>query len=63
MEKEVVRELIQSELTPKNLSESLKEILSGPEREKQIEAYQKLKEKLGGPGASRKTARFILEKM
>ena len=63
MEKEVVRELIQSELNPQNLSESLSKILSGPDREKQILAYQELKEKLGGPGASRKTARLILEKM
>jgi len=63
MEKEVVQELIQSELNPKNLSGSLRKILAGPYREAQIEAYQQLKEKLGGPGASLKTARLILEKM
>ena len=63
MEKEVVQELIQSELNPKNLSESLRKILAGPYRQTQIEAYQQLKEKLGGPGASLKTARLILEKM
>ncbi|MCX2718075.1 lipid-A-disaccharide synthase [Lentiprolixibacter aurantiacus] len=63
MGKEVVEELIQSDLTPNNLSESLRKILSGPEREQQIKDYQELKEKLGGPGASRKTARLILEKM
>lgn len=63
MEREVVKELIQDELNPKNLGESLRKILSGKERENQIEAYQQLKEKLGGPGASLKTARLILEKM
>ena len=63
MEDEVVKELIQSELNPKNLSAALRKILSGPDRENQIQAYQKLKEKLGGPGASSKTARLILEKM
>ncbi len=63
MEKEVVQELIQSELNPKNLSKSLSKIISGPDREKQIKTYQELKEKLGGPGASRKTARLILKKM
>ena len=63
MEREVVKELIQDELNPKNLSKSLRKILTGEEREHQIEAYQQLKEKLGGPGASLKTARLILEKM
>jgi lipid-A-disaccharide synthase len=63
MGKEVVEELIQSALNPKNLSKSLRKILAGPDREVQIQAYQQLKEKLGGPGASLKTARLILEKM
>ena len=63
MAREVVQELIQSELHSKNLSDSLRRILGGPDREMQLKAYQELKEKLGGPGASRKTARLILKKM
>ncbi|WP_276388475.1 lipid-A-disaccharide synthase [Eudoraea chungangensis] len=61
MDKEVVKELIQNDLTPKNLKQELEKILSGPEREQQLEAYNELEKRLGGKGASSKTAALIVE--
>ena len=61
MDKEVVRELIQSDLTVENLRNELKKILTGPQREAQLEAYEILEKKLGGRGASEKAARLIIE--
>ncbi len=63
MGRSVVQELIQSQLNRKNLSAELKKILAGSSREEQLTAYEELKKKLGGPGASGRTARLILEKM
>ncbi len=63
MNKEVVPELIQSNYNRRSLSDELKKILGGSEREAQLNAYTELKTRLGGPGASRKAARLILGKM
>lgn len=59
MQKEVVTELIQNNLTKKRLSTALTAILSGKSRTTQLEEYQALIEKLGGTGASAKTAALI----
>ena len=61
MDKEVVRELIQSDLTVKNLRNELEKILEGPQRKAQLDAYDVLESKLGGQGASEKTAELIIE--
>ena len=61
MGSEVVTELIQSELTPERLEKELDAILEGPRREKQLNAYEKLREKLGGEGASNKAASLIVD--
>ena len=58
---EVVKELIQSDLSVKNLKKELELILTGPQRDAQLEAYGKLEEKLGGGGASKKAAALIVE--
>lgn len=61
MEKEVVKELIQSELTVKNLEQALRDIL-GEEKRKKIESdYSQLKTRLGGPGASERAARLMIK--
>jgi len=60
MDREVVKELIQADLNTKNLKRELQKILDGPEREAQLEAYEKLEAKLGGKGASEKTAALII---
>jgi lipid-A-disaccharide synthase len=60
MDKEVVKELIQNELTTANLKIALENITSDLNCREQIFAdYSILKEKLGGPGASAKTAELI----
>lgn len=61
MEKEVVKELIQNKLTTKNIKKELHEILEGPKREQQFDAYFELEKKLGGKGASQKTAESIIK--
>lgn len=61
MGKEVVRELIQSELTGDNLKAALRNILEGPKREEQLKAYEELEAKLGGTGASSKAAGLIVK--
>lgn len=60
MDKEVVKELIQNKLTAANLKVALESINSDQNCREQILAdYSILKEKLGGPGASAKTAELI----
>jgi lipid-A-disaccharide synthase len=60
MDKEVVKELIQDELNPKNIRLELAKILSGPHRENILKNYEALETKLGGKGASAKTAKLIV---
>ncbi len=61
MGKEVVKELLQDELTTKNLKKELSKILEGPNRREQLDLYSELVQKLGGAGASEKTARLIID--
>ena len=61
MNREVVKELIQNELTSKNLKKELSKIIGGPERERILSDYKVLREKLGGRGASQLAARLIVE--
>jgi len=61
MNKEVVKELIQGKLNTENLKKELSQILEGPKREQQFEAYFELEQKLGGKGASEKTAGSIFK--
>lgn len=61
MDKEVVTELIQNDLTSKNVKNELSKILDGPHRDQQLEAYSALESKLGGKGASTKAASLIVE--
>lgn len=58
-DKEVVKELIQGELTTKNLTKELTKILDEYERAKLFLEYYDLEQKLGGKGASEKTAKLI----
>jgi lipid-A-disaccharide synthase len=62
MKKEVVRELIQNELKAENLIAELKKILFDKEKVAEMKRdYQQLKQKLGGGGASQKTAELMFE--
>ncbi len=62
MDKEVVRELIQGDCTPKSMQAELKKILPGTKKRGEILSdYQKLVEALGSSGASEKAAHVIRE--
>lgn len=61
MDKEVVKELIQGELNYKNLKKELQKILDTNHRENLIKEYNLLESKLGGEGASAKTAQLIIK--
>ena len=58
MNREVVTELIQNDLTTKTLVKELQDILNG-KRSKMLDDYAELREKLGGQGASDKAAEII----
>ncbi|MBZ9652613.1 lipid-A-disaccharide synthase [Psychroflexus montanilacus] len=60
MNREVVKELIQNEFTSKHLKLELDKILDSAKREKLLSDYKDLKTKLGGVGASRRTAELIV---
>ena len=61
MDKEVVKELIQNDLTSWNLILELNKITADKTiREQMFKDYNQLREKLGGSGASEKTAKLIL---
>lgn len=60
MDEEVVTELIQEECTTKLIREELKKILESNHRNTLLEKYALLEDKLGGIGASEKTAKFIV---
>lgn len=61
MDREVVKELIQADLNPENLRRELQRILSADTRQRIFSDYYELEQKLGGAGASQKTARLIYE--
>ena len=61
MDKEVVKELIQNDLNTKNLKAELQKILEPTYRQKLLQEYDVLEQKLGGDGASEKTAKLIVK--
>ena len=60
MDKEVVKELIQQEFNKENLKKELYKILDEEHRKKLFLEYYELEKKLGGKGASAKTAELII---
>jgi len=62
MDKEVVKELIQGEMTASNIKEEL-DLIIGDEayREQMLQNYAELKDLLGGSGASEKAALLMLK--
>ncbi|MCB0409351.1 MAG: lipid-A-disaccharide synthase [Flavobacteriales bacterium] len=60
-DKELVKELIQDKLTSKKLLKELNKIISNSHREDLISGYSKLAEKLGGVGASKRTAQLMAQ--
>ncbi len=61
MDEEVVTELIQDKLNPKNLKKELSKLLEDKHRKTLLQKYDALEMKLGGIGASEKTAKLIVK--
>jgi lipid-A-disaccharide synthase len=61
LKKEVVPELIQSDLTLKNLKQQLELLLSDQVYDQQLKSYEELEHLLGEGGASRRAATAILK--
>jgi lipid-A-disaccharide synthase len=63
MDQEVVTELIQEQCNTKNIKVELQKILNPDYRKQLISQYEILEEKLGGIGASKKTAKYIVRSL
>lgn len=63
MDREVVTELIQDDCNRKKIKTELQKILDPDYRKKVLSDYDSLEEKLGGTGASEKTARLIVRNL
>jgi len=61
LDRELVPEMIQGDMTLKKVSAKLGGILEGSERIKQLDGYTELRSKLGGVGASDNAAKIIQE--
>ncbi len=61
LDKEVVTELIQDEFNEENLENELFKILDHKHRQDMFDQYFELEQKLGGKGASEKTAKLIIK--
>lgn len=62
--REAVTELIQSDFTLKNVVSELKKIVSNPENVRRMLAdYREMRIKLGEPGASKRAAELMLQKL
>lgn len=61
-QKEAVKELIQNELTPQNMTQELQAILpNGPKRITQLEDYRRVKALLGEKGASERAGELMVQ--
>ena len=64
MDKEVVKELIQGDLTEENIVNELELLLHNGKRQRQLlEDYEELKGRLGNAGASEKAAEVVIDAM
>ncbi len=63
MDKEVVTELIQQEFTTKKLTKELEFVLDHSRRKQMFSDYYELEQRLGGKGASAKTAKLIVHSL
>jgi lipid-A-disaccharide synthase len=63
MDKEVVTELIQENCNTKNIKIELQKLINPATRSAILENYELLEAKLGGIGASEKTAKFIIKNL
>jgi lipid-A-disaccharide synthase len=64
MDEEIVTELIQQEMTVENMASELKKLTNeGQRRQQLLDQYTQLRSRLGGSGASAKTAELMLAQL
>lgn len=63
LDRQAVNELIQQDLTRKNLVDELKRITKGETHDRLVEAYDELREILGKGGASKNVTSILLKKL
>lgn len=63
MDKLVVTELIQSEMNPKNIELELEKLMNFSNRSPVLNDYKMLRQKLGGAGASARTAELMVKRL
>lgn len=63
LDRPIVKELVQKDLTSKNLTNELSLILHGPAREAMLKEYDGLIQLLGNSGASKKVARLMYDQI
>jgi len=61
MDKAIVKELVQAELTTDNLNSELAKLLEGESRQTMLNEYEELHKKLGGTGASARAAELMVQ--
>ena len=61
LDKPVVKELIQHEMTAENITSELQKILSGNERKNMLNDFNTLIEMLGNKGASERAAEIVYD--
>lgn len=59
MDKEVVKELIQEDCNTGNITNILRGLIAGESRNKMLQDYQDLSDRMGAPGASERTAALV----
>lgn len=59
-DREVVKELIQDELTTENLTQELNKIITTSGRNKMLADYKEIENQLGGKGAATRAARLMV---
>ncbi|SOD93653.1 lipid-A-disaccharide synthase [Spirosoma fluviale] len=63
-DREVVKELIQNDLTPKRIGDELRRILPGESgRDAQLAGYAEVQKKMGGAGASQRAGRLMVDEL
>ncbi|MGH1339534.1 MAG: lipid-A-disaccharide synthase [Aureispira sp.] len=63
MDQEIVPERIQKEVSPEHLKVTLAPLLEGPQRAAILAAYDQLRQHLGVPGAAKRTAAHLQERL